>query len=64
MHPLQSLMADAGHFLLIGDSSEAFADCCLRIMNEGSLRDSLTKNALELIQSHSKQRLENYSLTC
>jgi len=36
--------------LLIADTPEAFAECCLRLRQDGSLRQRLIANALALVQ--------------
>jgi len=36
--------------ILIADTPESFAACCLRLMNDGDLRNRLTENALDLVR--------------
>lgn len=47
---VEGIDAADGDHVLVGDSSEAFADRCLRLMNEPELRARLNGNALALLR--------------
>jgi polysaccharide biosynthesis protein PslH len=53
----EGIDAVPGEHLLIGDTPEAFADCCVRIMTDRSVRERLVANARELVRRYTIESL-------